>query len=310
MRLARLARIRFWTETAVPPKCANETRARSSPQLPHEFVSARKPSLLDWRKVPERAVEFAQQKSQKHDIRQTLSSWRRERDLNLESGSPYPFENSREFIRLGTRGFAGCDVRGLLLCHHGLRFVCRLWSWSAWTARARHVDIPAPTSCRRRRDHISCAQRTMPYSTLSAMKLSTMISSHLFEAYLECPTKCWLRAQNERSTGNVYAEWARSQNESYRKKWLERRPAIVAEADRILSPAIEADRKDATWRLAVDMRVQAADLECRISAVERVRSEGRGPRRSIEDRSVRPAVGPRDQTRRLPDHRPTDRRAS
>ena len=105
-----------------------------------------------------------------------------------------------------------------------------------------------------------------------------MISSHLFEAYLECPTKCWLRAQNERSTGNVYADWARSQNESYRKKWLERRPAIVAEADRILSPAIEADRKDATWRLAVDMLVQAADLECRISAVERVRSEGRGRR--------------------------------
>ena len=102
-----------------------------------------------------------------------------------------------------------------------------------------------------------------------------MISSHLFEAYLECPTKCWLRAQNEPSTGNVYAEWGRAQNESYRKEWLERRPAIVADADRTLSPTFEADRKEATWRFAVDMRVQANGLECRIPAVERVRCEGR-----------------------------------
>jgi hypothetical protein len=105
-----------------------------------------------------------------------------------------------------------------------------------------------------------------------------MISSHLFEAYLECPTKCWLRAQNEPSTGNVYAEWGRAQNKSYRKEWLERRPAIVAEADRILSATFEADPKEATWRFAVDMCVQADDLECRIPAVERVRSEGRGRR--------------------------------
>ena len=33
-----------------------------------------------------------------------LSSWRRERDLNHESASPYPFENSKEFSKLGTRG--------------------------------------------------------------------------------------------------------------------------------------------------------------------------------------------------------------
>jgi predicted RecB family nuclease len=113
---------------------------------------------------------------------------------------------------------------------------------------------------------------------LPAMRVSTMISSHLFEAYLECPTKCWLRAQREPSTGNVYAEWAVLKNESYRKEWLERRLAIVAEPDRILSATLETVRKEATWRFAVDMRVQADDLECRIPAVERIRSEGRGRR--------------------------------
>jgi hypothetical protein len=103
-----------------------------------------------------------------------------------------------------------------------------------------------------------------------------MISSHLFKAFLECPTKCWLRAQNEPATGNLYAEWRRAQNERYRKEWLERRVAIVAEADRVLSPTFEANPKEATWRFAVDMRVQANDLECRIPAVERARSEGCG----------------------------------
>jgi hypothetical protein len=36
--------------------------------------------------------------------------------------------------------------------------------------------------------------------------------------------------------------------------------------------------KEATWRFALDVRVQANDLECRIPAVERARSEERGGR--------------------------------
>jgi hypothetical protein len=74
----------FSAETAVPPKCANETRARRSPQMPHKFVSARKLSLLDWRKVPELAEEFAKQKSQKHETGQILCSWRGWEDSNLQ----------------------------------------------------------------------------------------------------------------------------------------------------------------------------------------------------------------------------------
>ena len=44
-----------------------------------------------------------------------------------------------------------------------------------------------------------------------------IVSSPLFEAYLECPTKCWLRSRAEPTTGNAYAEWARAQNEAYYK---------------------------------------------------------------------------------------------
>jgi hypothetical protein len=33
------------------------------------------------------------------------------------------------------------------------------------------------------------------------------ITSDLFQAYLKCPTKCWLRATGELGTGNSYSEW-------------------------------------------------------------------------------------------------------
>jgi hypothetical protein len=42
------------------------------------------------------------------------------------------------------------------------------------------------------------------------------ISADVFEAFLKRSTKCWLRAAGEPPSGNAYAEWVRSQNESYR----------------------------------------------------------------------------------------------
>jgi hypothetical protein len=72
------------SETAVPPKCANETRALRPRQMSRKFVSARKPSLLDSRKVPGLTEEFAKQKGQKLEIRQLFNSWRGWKDSNLQ----------------------------------------------------------------------------------------------------------------------------------------------------------------------------------------------------------------------------------
>ena len=49
-----------------------------------------------------------------------------------------------------------------------------------------------------------------------------IVSSQLFEAYIECATKCWLRSRAEPAAGNVYAEWARAQNEAYRQDGLKK----------------------------------------------------------------------------------------
>jgi hypothetical protein len=38
------------------------------------------------------------------------------------------------------------------------------------------------------------------------------ITPSLFDAFLKCLTKCWLRATGEPPSGNAYAEWVKTQN--------------------------------------------------------------------------------------------------
>jgi len=136
------------------------------------------------------------------------------------------------------------------------------------------------------------------------------ITPDLFQAYLKCPTKCWLRFTCEPPTGNPYAEWVQTENESYRTdsaKWL----VANAPADECAPPLGSSRReeahysaetlKTAKWRFALDLPVRielrssrgneaqtsspeisqslltsAATIETRLHAVERVPSEGRG----------------------------------
>ena len=103
-----------------------------------------------------------------------------------------------------------------------------------------------------------------------------IISSPVFEAYLECPTKCWLRSRAEPTAGNAYAEWARAQNEAYYEDGLKRLLAMFPESDRAMGPPISKNSKDVTWRIASDVRLRTNNLETRLQAVEKMPSEGRG----------------------------------
>jgi len=103
-----------------------------------------------------------------------------------------------------------------------------------------------------------------------------IVSSQLFEAYLQCSTKCWLRSRAEPATGNFYAEWASPQNETYLEYGLKRSFATVEEGDRATSPPIPENPTDVTWRLAIDVRWRTKALESCLQAVERIPSEGHG----------------------------------
>src|SRR5882724_11723670 len=102
------------------------------------------------------------------------------------------------------------------------------------------------------------------------------VTPSLFEAFLKCPTKCWLRSQGEPSTGNEYADWFRSQNESYRIQGIKRLAESVPSDECITSPSETENLKTAKWRLAVDFVAKSQNLESTIHAVERVPSQGRG----------------------------------
>jgi hypothetical protein len=85
------------------------------------------------------------------------------------------------------------------------------------------------------------------------------ITPHLFEALLKCPTKCWLRATNEVPAGNAYAQWSTERSDIFLAEGIKR---LIAEArdDECTAPAAE-NLKSAAWQLAVDVHVQATDVE-------------------------------------------------
>ena len=102
------------------------------------------------------------------------------------------------------------------------------------------------------------------------------ITPALLEAFLKCPTKCWLRSQGESDTGNEYANWVKSQNESYRIEAAKRVTADIPTDERAASPPLPENLKSAKWRFAVDVAVNTENMGSTLHAVERNPSEGRG----------------------------------
>jgi predicted RecB family nuclease len=106
------------------------------------------------------------------------------------------------------------------------------------------------------------------------------ITPHLFSSFLKCPTKCWLLATSEPPSGNAFADWTRSKNEIYRTAAVEKLRANTSEGQISHAPDA-ANLKTATWRLAVDLKVETGTMESQLHAVERVPSEGRGKPRQL-----------------------------
>jgi hypothetical protein len=102
------------------------------------------------------------------------------------------------------------------------------------------------------------------------------LTSALFEAFLKCPTKCHLRSTGQTGSGNAYAEWVREQNETYRVEAGKRLMSELPAGEVVVAPSAAANFKAATWRLALDLPIEAGDTEARIHAVERVPPQGRG----------------------------------
>ena len=103
-----------------------------------------------------------------------------------------------------------------------------------------------------------------------------IISSELFEAYLKCPTKCYLQAIGDTGAGNAYAEWLKNQNEIFRNDGIKRLTTEVAPDWFFTGPAESKNLKTAKWQLAINLEAEAQNLKSTIHVVERIPSEGRG----------------------------------
>jgi predicted RecB family nuclease len=98
------------------------------------------------------------------------------------------------------------------------------------------------------------------------------VTSRLFEAYLKCPTKCFLWSRGQTGTGNAYADWTHAQNLSCQLEGVTRIREGVANNECITGRLDRKDLKFAKWRLAINSKMCAQDLESTIHAVERVPS--------------------------------------
>lgn len=99
------------------------------------------------------------------------------------------------------------------------------------------------------------------------------ITSRLFEAYLACPTKCYLQFKGEVGAGSDYTAWAAKRAESYCRNGMQELTA--AHPLELGSGSLEAGRwKNASWHFALDQIVQAQDWEASLKVVQRIPPEG------------------------------------
>jgi len=78
------------------------------------------------------------------------------------------------------------------------------------------------------------------------------INPILFEAYLKCPTKCFLLSRGEFGTGNAYADWVRRQSDSYRESGIKHLTGTVNPNECVFGQLTTEMMHTGKWRLAID----------------------------------------------------------
>lgn len=92
-----------------------------------------------------------------------------------------------------------------------------------------------------------------------------VITSEVFEAYLKCPTKSWLRSIGEGFTGNTYAEWVRTQSDFYCATKQKELAWKSPDGEFAVSPVV-ADILAARWRYATKISAQVATNDCTLKS--------------------------------------------
>jgi hypothetical protein len=77
------------------------------------------------------------------------------------------------------------------------------------------------------------------------------IALELLEAYVKCPTKCWLISKREPISDSGHAQWVQARNEAYLASGVQRLRSETPHAECIISPSADTLK---TGRLPVGIR--------------------------------------------------------
>ncbi len=89
------------------------------------------------------------------------------------------------------------------------------------------------------------------------------ITSDLFETYLKCTTKCFLRSLGETGTGNSYANWVKAEHLSYSSEGIKHLVEGVADDECVSGPIDLKEAWSPQWRLAIETVARTQNLESR-----------------------------------------------
>ena len=106
-----------------------------------------------------------------------------------------------------------------------------------------------------------------------------LITSHILEAFLKCPTKCWLKSAGEQIANVTCTQFGQSRDELYRRAEILRLLSKTPNNASVIAPTVDIV-KTGKWRLVVNVHAQTAHLDSYLHAVEHVPFEGRGNVRS------------------------------
>jgi predicted RecB family nuclease len=97
------------------------------------------------------------------------------------------------------------------------------------------------------------------------------ITSDIFEAFVKCPTKCWLRANGDESGSRAHHYWVRENNESHRETRAEQLHSAI-NIEKLTRSSAQEFISCNRWRYLIGARVvasaEACALECTLHAVE------------------------------------------
>jgi predicted RecB family nuclease len=99
------------------------------------------------------------------------------------------------------------------------------------------------------------------------------ITADLFEAYLKCHTKCFLRSHLAAGVGNTYADWVRTQTDAYRNDQIKELKTTAGRDGRIITAPLSEKLKAAEWGYTFDFVARAQNLESHIHMLESVAPE-------------------------------------